>query len=171
MKTEDFFQSKTLKIAIKSLACFIILGFVFGLGVFVGTKKADFSFRWADQYHRNFGGPQGGFFGEFSGMGDDFTNSNGVFGQIIKIDAGSITIKDKDNVEKIVLVNSETSIVIQRNKIKLSDLKVGDNAIVIGAPNANGQIDGELIRVMPPFPKNMQIEMPPLENTIIEPQN
>ena len=102
MKTEEIFQSKILKVAAVALLCFIILGFVFGLGIYVGTKKADFSFKWADQYHRNFGGPQGGFFGEFTGTGDDFTNTNGVFGQIIKVDTGSITVKDKDNIEKII---------------------------------------------------------------------
>ena len=152
MKTEEIFQSKILKVAAVALLCFIILGFVFGLGIYVGTKKADFSFKWADQYHRNFGGPQGGFFGEFTGTGDDFTNTNGVFGQIIKVDTGSITVKDKDNIEKIILVNNETSIGIQRKKIKLSDLKIGVYVIILGSPNSNGKIDGELIRVLPPAP-------------------
>ncbi|MGD0577282.1 MAG: hypothetical protein ABSA74_04360, partial [Candidatus Staskawiczbacteria bacterium] len=82
---KDFFQSKLFKGIILGVAGLVVLVFVFCLGVFVGTKRADFSFRWADEYHRNFGGPQGGFFGDFIGMDREFTNSNGSFGQIISI--------------------------------------------------------------------------------------
>ncbi len=152
--TDRIFQSKSLKGLIFGIVIFIILSFVFGLGVFVGTKKADFSFRWADEYHRNFAGPQGGFFGDFMGSDRQFTNSNGVFGQIIKISEGSITVQGRDNVEKIILVIDKTSIVSQKKNIKLSDLKVGNNVVIIGEPNNNGQIQAELIRVMPALPDN-----------------
>lgn len=130
-----------------SVAGLIILCFVFGLGVFVGTKKADFSYKWAEAYHTNFGGPQGGFLGNM--MGQQFTNANGVFGQIIKINGQVLTIKDCDNIEKNILTDDDTTIVYQRRNIKLSELKIGDNAVVVGEPNNNGQIDAELIRIMP----------------------
>lgn len=156
MDTDKFFQSKLFKGIILGIAAFIILSLVFRLGVFIGGKKANFSFRWADEYHRNFGGPQGGFFRDF--MGEDFMDDNGLFGQIIKIDPSAnsgqatLTIKDKDNTEKIVLVNDKTTIRYQRGDVKLSDLKVDDNVVVIGEPNASGQIEAKLIRVMPPMP-------------------
>ena len=152
MKIENLFQSKQFRWVILALAVFLILAFVFGLGIFVGTKRADFSFAWADAYHRNFGGPQGGVFGDF--MGKEFTDANGVFGQIIKIDGQNLTIKGKDNVEKIVLLGDKTTIVFQRKSEKLSDLKTGDSVVVVGDPNNNGQIQAELIRVLPPLPKN-----------------
>ena len=147
METDKLFQSKLFKSIILVIAGVIILVFVFGLGVFVGTKKAEFSFRWADEYHRNFGGPQGGFLGNIRGM--DFTESNGVFGQIIKIDNQTLTIKGKDNVEKNILINDKTTIIYQRKNIKLSELKLNENVVVIGDPDNNGQIQAELIRVMP----------------------
>jgi len=150
MSTNNFLESKLFKAIVLSMATFIVLAFVFGLGVFVGTKKADFSFKWAEEYHRNFGGPQEGFFGNM--MGDQFTAANGAFGQIIKISDGILTVKDKDNPEKIVLVNDETSIIYQRQNLKLSDLKTGDNVVVIGDPNDDGQIQAKLIRVLPPPP-------------------
>ena len=153
MQTEDIFQSKLFKGIIIGIGCLIILGFVFSLGIFVGTKKADFSFRWAEEYHNNFAGPQNGFFMGMMNFDDEFTSSNGVFGQIIKVDSNSITVKDnKDNVEKIVLIDEKTSIIKQRQNIKLSNLKVGDNAIVIGEPNDKGQIQAGLIRILPPPP-------------------
>ncbi len=147
--TDKIFQSKFLRGLIFGIAIFIILFFVFSLGVFVGTKKADFSFRWADEYHRNFAGPQGGFFGDFIGIDREFTSSNGAFGQVIKISDGSITVQGGDNIEKIILVSDKTSVVSPKKNIKLSDLKVGDSIVVIGEPNASGQIQAELIRFMP----------------------
>ena len=159
MQTNNVFESKIFRGIILGVAGFIILAFVFGLGVFVGTKKADFSFRWADQYHRNFGGPQGGFFGDFMGSDEGFTNGNGVFGQIIKTDSVSLTVKDKDSVEKIILVTDKTSIIYQRKNLKLSELKIGDNIVVIGDPNDKGQIQAEFVRVMPPMPKNLPIPL------------
>jgi len=150
--TEDFFQTKLFKGIILAVLCLIILVFVFGTGVFVGMKKAEFSFKWADEYHRNFGGPQGGFFGDM--INEGFTESNGVFGQIIKIDGQTLTIKGKDNVEKIVIVGEKTTILCLRKNIKLSDLKINDSLVAIGDPNNNGQIQAELIRVIPSPPKN-----------------
>lgn len=152
-------ESKLFRGIILGMGCAIILVFVFGMGVFVGKSRANFSFRWAESYHRNFGGPQGGFLGNM--MNDDFTNANGVFGQIIKIDpsAGSgqanITIKGGDGIEKIILAGEETVIVRQMGNIKLSELKIGDTVIVIGEPNNSGQINAGLIRVMPTSPKNL----------------
>ncbi len=147
MDTDKFFQSKLFKGIIIGMLGVIILTFVFGLGVFVGEKRAEFSFKWADEYHNNFGGPKGGFLGGM--MSQEFTEANGVFGQIIKVNSQSLTIKGKDNVEKIILVTDKTIIVYQRKNIKLLELKVGDSAVVVGEPNNSGQIEAELIRVMP----------------------
>ena len=169
MEKNNIVDSKLFGIIILSVAGLIILAFVFGLGVFVGTKKADFSFRWAEEYHKNFGGPQQGFFGNM--MGEEFTNANGVFGQIIKIDSGSLTVKDKDNVEKIILVGDKVSILYQRKNMKLSDLKVGDIVVVIGDPNSNGQIQAELIRLMPAPPKSLPSSVQTIRDYNPQPQN
>jgi hypothetical protein len=162
MDTNKIFESKLFKGIVLGIVGVLILAFVFGLGVFVGTKKADFSFAWADQYHRNFGGPQGGLFGEFMGMNNEFANANGVFGQIIKIDGQTFTIKGKDNVEKSILIGDDATIMFQRTNIKLADLKINDNVVVIGDPTSNGQIQAELIRVVPAPPKSpVKNNLPP----------
>jgi hypothetical protein len=144
---KNILESKSFKIAILSVAGVIVLVFVFGLGVFVGTKRADFSFQWAEAYHRNFGGPQGGFVGNM--MGREFTDANGVFGQIIKIDGQELTIKGRDGVEKIIITDADATIRFQAQNKKISDLKIGDNVVVIGQPNSSGQIEAQLIRIMP----------------------
>lgn len=170
MQTENIFDSKLFKGIILGIAGLIILTFVFGLGIAVGTKRAEFSFKWAQAYHTNFGGPQGGFLGNM--MGQDFTESNGVFGQIIKIDpstgsgqAATLTIKGTDNVEKSILIGDVTTIVFQKKNIKLSDLKISDSVVVIGDPTDNGQIQAELIRVMPhAAPPGKAASIPPQTN-------
>jgi hypothetical protein len=145
------FQSKKLKITLLALGALIILLAVFGLGMKVGFKKAEFSFRWAENYHQNFAGPRGGFFGDFRRdfEGKDFIEAHGVFGSIIKIDGSTLVIKGVNNVEKTVLIKNDTTIERFRETINPSDLKVDDNVVVIGEPNDSGQIEAKLIRVMP----------------------
>jgi len=152
MNTENIFESKSFKIAVLITGCLIILVFVFCLGVMVGTERAEFSFGWAQSYHQNFGGPQEGFLGGM--MGKNFTDANGVYGQIVKIDGNILTVQGKDNIEKNVLVNDDTTIVCQRQNIKLADLKINDNVVIIGDPIDGGQIQAGLIRIMPMAPKN-----------------
>lgn len=139
-----------LKWVIVGLTGFVIVFLIFGLGVFIGEKKASFSYRWAEQYHKNFAGPQGGFFEEWQKFpGKDFIGAHGVFGQIIKIDGSTVIIKGSDNVEKIVLIKDDTIIERFREAIKITDLKVDDYIVVIGEPNDAGQMEAKFIRLLP----------------------
>jgi hypothetical protein len=90
-----------LKKIIIGLLVIVIIMLIFGIGVRLGEKKAGFSYRWAEEYHRNFAGPQGGFFGDWRSFPrGDFINTHGVFGQIIKIDGSTIVIKGDDRAFK-----------------------------------------------------------------------
>ena len=150
MDINKILQSKKFKIVMSIIGSIIILLLVFSIGTIVGFKKANFSFRWAENYHRNFGGPRGGFFEDFSGR--DFIDANGTFGQIIKIDGSTLVIDGRDNTEKIVLIKDNTIINGFQNNLKLADLKVNDYIVVIGDPNNTGQIEAKLIRLMPAMP-------------------
>lgn len=152
MDINKFFESKFFRGFLLGLGVFIILLFTFKLGMVVGAKKADFSCRWSENYHQNFGGPKGGF---LPGLGDrDFLEANGTFGQIIKIDGALLTIKAPNNVEKIIVTNEQTTIRSSRDTVKISDLQTDNYIVVIGEPNDAGQIEAKLIRVMPPLPPN-----------------
>ncbi len=142
-----FFHSKVFQRFFFSIAGLIILLLVFGLGMAVGFRKANFSYRWGENYHRNFGGPRNGFFQNFSGK--DFIGSHGVFGQIIKIELPNIIINGDNNTEKIIVLKNDTVINFFRDTITPNDLKVGDNIVAIGSPNDAGQIEAKLIRIMP----------------------
>jgi len=165
----------TLKRIIIGLAGLAVVILIFGAGIFIGEMKARFSYRWAENYHQNFAGPRGGFFGDVSGQGQDFIEAHGTFGQIIKIDPSAssgqapsassgqapsassgqatLIIKGRDNVEKIILLKQDTTIRSPRETVKPSDLKVGDYVVVIGEPNISGQIEAKFIRIMLAPPK------------------
>ncbi len=140
----------TLKKIIIGLAGIAVIILIFGAGIFVGEMKARFSYRWAENYQRNFAGPRAGFLGDWRGIpmppGSDFIESHGIFGQIIKINS-DLTIKGQNNVERVVIINADTAIQKGRQTIKKDDLKVGDNLVIIGSPNDQGQIEAKLIRV------------------------
>lgn len=160
MDIDKFFQSKVLKGFIFGVAIFLFVLFIFKFGMIVGARKADFSCRWSDNYHQNFGGPQKGF---MQGLGDrDFIEANGTFGQIIKIDGSTLVVKGRNDVEKIVLVSDTTVIKSFQDTIKTADLKVDSLVVIIGEPNAAGQIEAKLIRVMPPLPTQEPPLTPPI---------
>jgi len=151
-----------LKWVIIGLLIFAIMLLIFSIGVFVGEKKAEFSCRWAENYHKNFAGPRQGFrknWQENPPFPGDFIESHGIVGEIIEIKENEFVIKGKDNIEKLILITEETLIQKGRNEIKKEDLKTGDLVVVIGSPNKEGKIEAKLIRTfdkndkMPPIPK------------------
>ncbi|OIO07396.1 hypothetical protein CO115_04300 [Candidatus Falkowbacteria bacterium CG_4_9_14_3_um_filter_36_9] len=160
MNLLKFFQSKEpkiFKIFFLGAGVLIILLLVFQLGVFVGFRKAQFSFRWGDNYHRAFGGPQGGFLQDFEGK--DFINGHGISGMIAKIDANNLIIKDRDGLEKIIIITDSTFIKKGRVDIKLADLKIDDRVVIIGSPKDDGSIEAKIARI---FDSN-DVPPPPLD--------
>ena len=150
-----FENRDVLEWIIIGLVSFTALVLVFGAGVKVGTLKARYSYRWAENYHKNFAGPRGGFFDNFRrGFDDDdFIEAHGVFGSVIKIDTSTssgqatLIVKGKDNVEKTILVSDKTTISNRRDVIKFDGLKIDDQVVIIGSPNEQGQIEAKFIRV------------------------
>jgi hypothetical protein len=165
-KISNFIKSKTAVIIIAGLFALAILIGTFSAGVAVGYRKARFSYAWGENYHRNFSGPRKGFLKDFSEdlMGRDFIGAHGTFGSIINIGDSELIVRGRDNVEKIVVVNSDTDIRRFRDSIQLNDIKLDEPIVVIGEPNDQGQIEAKFIRVMPlpvrslgeggPFPSN-----------------
>jgi len=152
-KIDHIFRSKGFKNTVIFLLIFVVLAVTFGLGTMVGYRKANFSYQWGENYHKNFGGPRDGFMGPMMPrpipgmMGDDFINPHGLTGSIIKIDGTNIIVKGNDNTEKTILLSDKTVIRNGRQDIKASDLKVDDLIVTIGDPNSTGQIDAKLIRI------------------------
>lgn len=147
-RLQEIFDSRWLKITLAGLIAFILLLGVFELGIFVGYRKANFSYKWSENYHMMFGGPREGFMPmppEF--RGDDFISPHGTAGSIMKIDGNTLIIKGGENTEKTILVTDKTVIRRGNDTIQVSDLETGDMLVVIGSPDDKGQIQAELIRI------------------------
>lgn len=161
-----FFQSKLFKIIPLIILILIVVILIFWAGMAIGFKKANFSCRWEENYHRNFAGPKNGFISEFRRDlgGQDFIQSNGTFGQIIKNETSSLVIKGPDNVEKIVLLTDDTIIKLQQQTVTPAELSINQYLVVIGEPNESGQLIAKFIRLLPPPPSLNQGRPIPNQN-------
>ena len=144
-KMLKFFESKVLVKILYSIGIIIVLVLIFSSGISVGFRKASFGHAWEENYERNFGMMPGN-----PGLGENnFPNAHGAIGKIIKIELPTIIVEDKDSTEKVVLIKDDTKIEKMRVEIMPSDLAIDDFLVVIGSPNAQGQIEAKFIRVMP----------------------
>ena len=147
MDTATFLGSKKFKAVLWCIGGLFIALVIFKAGVIVGFKKARFSYRWAEDYHQNFGGSRKNFFEGFSDR--DSIGGHGVVGKIIAIDDQSLIMEGRDNTEKIVTINFDTTITRRRDTMDVADLALNDTIVVIGTPNDTGQIEAKFIRVLP----------------------
>lgn len=74
------------------------------------------------------------------------TNFRPVNGEIIAVDDKSITVKTSDGGSKIILF-SDKSIINKAIEVTKSELKVGENVMVIGQLNSDGSVTAENIRL------------------------
>ena len=152
------FESKITTRVLVIIGVIIIAMLIFSAGIFVGFRKAGFGRDWGENYERNFGMRPGNMmFGR-----DNFPNSHGAVGKIIKAELPTIIVQDRDNTEKVILIKDDTKIQKMMFNIKASDLAVDDFVTIIGSPNSQGQIEAKFIRVMP---LGIPITPPPSQNT------
>jgi len=145
-------------IAALAVGVFIIALVSFAGGLAIGFHKARFSYKFGENYERNFvggpfqgpegmmgrGGPRG-MTGDFEGRG--FRNGHGIAGNIISVADNKIVIKDRNGQENTITVDDKTLIKQGQNTISLNDLKNDEQIVVMGQPGDNGTINADLIRV------------------------
>ncbi|MDO8560617.1 MAG: hypothetical protein Q7R91_00160 [bacterium] len=148
MTIKDFLQSKMFKTALYCLAGVIVILMIFQAGIFVGYRKAAFSYRWGDNYYRNFGERHGDFM-ENLPRDKDFSSAHGAMGKIIKIELPTLILAGSDNIEKVIVIKDDTIIRRLKDAIKPEDMKADEFAVIIGTPNENAQIEAKLIRLLP----------------------
>jgi len=160
MDLKNFIQSKPYMALALSAAIVAVIFLIFSIGMYVGFHKARFSYQWGENYHRNFAGPKGGFFEDFGGK--DFIDANGVAGQIMKIDGFTLIIKGRDNMERIILVEEDTTIMRFKESVKLAGIKPDDFIVAIGEPNNQGQIEAKFVRILPSLSTSTMPFMSPM---------
>ncbi len=152
MDFKDIHSSKKVRIAVSIILIVIVALGIFKAGEVVGFHKAKFSRDFGDNFHRNFTNSHNGFFRQSMGdmMDDKLPPAGyGTVGKIVSMASSTLVVADKDNLEKTVLVNSETSIREFRDELKVTDLKVGDFVVILGTPDDKGEIEARLVRIIP----------------------
>ncbi|MDE2031353.1 MAG: hypothetical protein KGI58_03810 [Patescibacteria group bacterium] len=145
-KFKKITQTKFLIKVMYGLYIIIIIAIIFQAGVFVGFHKAQFNENWGRHYENNFGPRSKGMLGHMPGQ---FPTGHGTIGKIVKVDLPNIIVVDSDNVEKVIVVDKDTSIISMGENMTTNDLKVDGHVVVIGSPNDQGQIIAKFIRIMP----------------------
>ncbi|MFA5872158.1 MAG: DUF5666 domain-containing protein [Parcubacteria group bacterium] len=157
MDIKEAAKSKNFRVAAIAVGIILIIFVSFAGGVMVGLKKARFSYKFGENYERNFvgshmdmmgrPGPGGLDFPPGGPLSHDFRNAHGLAGTIISIADNNIVVKDRDGKENTINVTEKTVIKRQRDDIKIEDLKQGDQIVVMGNPGDNGALNADLIRV------------------------
>ena len=155
MSTQEMLKSKKFKIAALVVGAFILVLVSFAGGMAIGFRKAKFSYKFGENYERNFTGhgPSGmmdgrgpqGMMGDFGGRG--FRNGHGIAGAIISVADNKIVIKDRDGQENTISVSDQTLIKRGQSTINGNDLKNDEQIVVMGRPGDSGTINADLIRV------------------------
>lgn len=143
MELHEIIVSKNFRRGIEIAVAVLVLLVVFGTGVFVGLEKARFSYRWGENYFRNFAGPRP------MSLDRGYLNAHGIAGAILKIGEDGLVIQDKDGDERNILITEQTMIKRGPTSANITQLKTGEYIVSIGSPNNEGEINAKFIRIMP----------------------
>ncbi len=154
MNIKNFFNSnfnnsnnKFTKI-IGALGIAVVVLIIFQAGFYVGYHNNSFRDRWDNRYSRELKDPRSPF-APFMMRGAEVINPHGAFGQIISKNLPRLMVQGPNRAEEVVLIHDKTIIRKFKNLGSTSDLVIGEEIIAIGEPNDNGEIEANLIRIMP----------------------
>ena len=148
MKTtiKNLFAQKSTRNVFYGVVILFILTITFQVGTFVGYHKAGFSRDWSDKYERNFGmmrpdSVRGMMYGKYP-------SAHGASGKVLVVSLPTFSINGTDGIEKTVVIGTSTIIRQAYRDTSSTIIKSGDNVIILGTPNTDGQIDAKFIRVI-----------------------
>ena len=148
----QFFKSKLFAGIIVGVCGMLVVICIFEAGVIIGYHEAEFSSHWGENYGRNFANSSSSNPMGFPDM--RAPTPDGILGKIVSISptsASSTTIILSNNLkpEEKILIDSGTIIRDHENTLSASELTMGAYIVVLGIPNDQGEIQANLIRVVP----------------------
>ena len=145
---KEFAQSRLFQRILMGISAVVLTLLIFQAGMFVGYRKAAFTYRFGDNYYRAFGnaGPGERFFASRGGpFPGGLIEGHGVAGKIVSINLPTFVVTGPDDIEKVILIGDGTRIRRFDTTLSSSDLKVDDFTVILGSPNDNSQIEAKLI--------------------------
>lgn len=143
-------RHQPLTIAVIVIGIVLVAVGSFALGFSAGLHKARFSYRFGENYERNF------MKAERQEVKDRimkkmdgklFRSGHGVAGKILSIAEGSVIVSGPEGQENSVVTSDTTVIMKGGEKVSLADLVAGERIVVLGKPSDDGSIRADLIRI------------------------
>lgn len=147
MDLKNIHKSKTVRGVLVGVGVTILVLVIFQAGMVMGYHKARFAGAFGNNFERNFIGSRGG--GMKMMFNGAMPSGYGAVGEIVSINLPQIIVSGPDNIEKTVTVSTTTSIRRFRDEIQASELVAGEFVVILGNPNESGQIEANLVRIMP----------------------
>lgn len=126
----------------------------FQTGVKVGQVKTEHAYRWNENYQDNFNfrpvWPKEQPMPGQRPIGPSGLGGHGLVGELMTAEDGALTVRDRNDIERPVTIDSRTVIQRCRQAIRLQDLRDRELIAVIGVPDGQGRTVARFIRVMPP---------------------
>ena len=143
-------EPKVVSTGMKTIEVVIIAALVGVAAFFGGMKYADSSrqSQRGSMMSRQFGGPNGA-----SGMNGARGNRMGgrpVVGEVVSVDATTMTVKLPDGSSKIVVLSSTTT-VSETTTTDKANIKVGSKVGAFGTDNADGSVTAQTVQLNPTF--------------------
>ena len=102
---------------------------------------------------------------------NDIQGGHGAIGKIISINLPTIVIANRDNIEKIILIQNNTAIRSFGDIATTTNLKIDDYIIVLGYPDNKGEVVAKLIRIIPSPPEEFMTKTTSTSSPTILNQN
>jgi hypothetical protein len=142
---QKFLRSPVFFRTLTTILGLVVAGIVFQVGFIVGFHEASFEVRWQANYGRNFAGP----LGNPADLDDRLPNPHGAFGTVTSVEFPTFTIVGPRETEKVIRMGSSTILRSGFDTVSTDAVRVGEEAVVIGTPNNQGEIDATFIRLAP----------------------
>jgi hypothetical protein len=147
---KNIFASKRVRAALMVIGAVLAALLFFGMGMLVGYHRGVFAARFGEDYYHNFvGGHIKGPMGVMMLGGQPLMNAHGVTGVVIGVGTSTIIAQDADGNEESIVVASGTIIRKFNQAMSIAAVVPGERIVVIGEPNAQGQIGARFIRIFP----------------------
>lgn len=141
-------ENRFLKIVVIVLSVLLIAGIGFGIKRFaiakhnLASKRANMADKVMPGKSENFGNARG----MQGARKNEFAKKNRISGKVTKIDGNNLTINN-NNKDIIVIIADNTSIRNNNQIAAKNDVKVGDEIMVMGQSDSNGQITAKMINI------------------------
>ncbi|MFA6050041.1 MAG: hypothetical protein WC761_02485 [Candidatus Paceibacterota bacterium] len=147
MDLKDLHQSRTVRGILIGIIATLIVITIFQAGVFVGYRKAAFSFRMGDNYYKTF---RGGEAMKVVGFDNGpIPGGHGAVGRIVRINLPELVIVSEGDIEKTVIIGSSTLIKRFDDNIPPQEIMTDDYAVILGSPDEEAKIIAKFVRLIP----------------------